>query len=346
MTDTNLAQEATGGDEALSVDDGADAISDLLKDPIADLSEEDQGQEGAAKEDEPAEGEEPEEGEEAEDADAEVDEQVEDESEDGSGESSGGRFVSKDAKFTLDDGTVISVGELARNNLYQRDYTRKTQELSEERKTLEQTRSQTEQHAQALKQERDFLLQVAQQFMPKPPDETLLDQNSPNYDPLRYLALKNDHEKRIGALTQLQYAAQAEQTRVTQEQQKQQQDLRATEAKKLLEAMPELKKPDVYRKFWSEAVETMSEYGFSQEELDQAIDHRNYKVFRDLVAYRRARSKVQSVKKDVQSKPVLTGKKRMDPKDKTSREKQARSEQLRKTGDFDAGVRALMDLDL
>jgi hypothetical protein len=42
----------------------------------------------------------------------------------------------------------------------------------------------------------------------------------------------------------------------------------------------------------------------------------------------------------------LTGKKRMDPKAKTSREQQVRREQLRRTGDFDAGVNALMDLDL
>jgi hypothetical protein len=48
----------------------------------------------------------------------------------------------------------------------------------------------------------------------------------------------------------------------------------------------------------------------------------------------------------VQSKPVLTGKKRMDPKEKGSRELQARKEQLRQTGSFDDGVNALMDLDL
>ena len=48
----------------------------------------------------------------------------------------------------------------------------------------------------------------------------------------------------------------------------------------------------------------------------------------------------------MQSKPVLTSKRRMDPKEKSSRESQARNDQLRKTGSFDAGVSALMDLDL
>jgi uncharacterized protein YigE (DUF2233 family) len=69
-------------------------------------------------------------------------------------------------------------------------------------------------------------------------------------------------------------------------------------------------------------------------------------VYRDLAAYRRARKNLPAVKQAVQSKPVLTGKKRMDPKAKSSRESQARGEHLRKTGDFDAGVSALMDLDL
>jgi hypothetical protein len=182
--------------------------------------------------------------------------------------------------------------------------------------------------------------------LPQPPDETLLDQNSTSYDPLRYMALKADYDKKVGALTQLQQASQAEQAKLTQEQQRTQKELRDREAKLLLDAMPELKKPEVYGKFWNEAVDTMSEYGFSAEELDGAIDHRLYRVYRDLAAYRRARKNLPAIKKDVQSKPVLTGKKRMDPKAKSSREAQVRREQLSKTGSFDAGVSSLMDLDL
>jgi hypothetical protein len=90
----------------------------------------------------------------------------------------------------------------------------------------------------------------------------------------------------------------------------------------------------------------MGEYGFSAEEMNSSVDHRLYRIFRDLAAYRRARKNLPAVKQAVQSKPVLTGKKRMDPKARDSREQQARGEQLRKTGDFDAGVRSLMDLDL
>jgi hypothetical protein len=197
-----------------------------------------------------------------------------------------------------------------------------------------------------LQEQRDFILQISQQFLPPAPDETLLDARSPNYDPLRYLAEKADYDKKVGVLSKLQQAAQGDQARATQEQQRQRQELVDKEAKLLLEAMPELEKPAVYSKFWSESVDTMAEYGFSAEELSNAIDHRLYRVYRDLAAYRRARKNIPAVKQSVQSKPVLTGKRRMDPKDKTSREQTARAEQLRKTGDFDVGVRSLMDLDL
>jgi hypothetical protein len=339
MSDTNPAP-AAGNDEPLSFDDGVDALADVLTDPETDLQEEDQAQEDNTDEAE-AEGEEPE----AEGAEGASEEEATEESEDGPGYESG-KFAADTANVRLKDGTVISVQELKRGFLAQASFTRGTQEVAKERETLASQKAEVEQYARTLQAQRDFILQASQQFLPQPPDESLLDQTSTSYDPLRYMAAKHDYDKKVGALTQLQQAAQADQARLTQEQQRAQKELRDREAKMLLDAMPELKKPEVYGKFWNEAVDTMSEYGFSAEELDGAIDHRLYKVYRDLAAYRRARKNLPAIKKDVQSKPVLTGKKRMDPKAKSSREAQVRKGQLSKTGSFEAGVSSLMDLDL
>lgn len=336
MSGTNPAQ-AAGGDEALSVDDGADAISDLIQDPATDLPEKDQGEQD---EEGKADGDEPE-------AEQETsDEEAKQEDNDESKDYESGKFASDTANVRLKDGTVISVQDLKRGYLAQQSFTRGSQENARERETLASQKTEVEQFARALQAQRDFLLQVSQLFAPQPPDESLLNQNSPNYDPIRYMAQKADYDKKANALTQLQYASQADQARAAQDQQRQRQELRDKEAQRLLDAMPELKKPAVYQKFWDEAVETMSEYGFSPEELNDAIDHRLYPVYRDLAAYRRARKSLPTVKQAVQSKPVLTGQKRMDPKAKISREQQARQEQLRKTGTFEAGVSALMDLDL
>jgi hypothetical protein len=338
MSDTNPAP-AAGNDEPLSFDDGVNALTDVLADPETDLQEEDQGQKDEAEEADP----------EAEEATEEATEEASDEEaaeeNDGPGYEQG-KFAADTANVRLKDGTVISVQDLKRGYLAQASFTRGTQELAEERKALATQKTEVEQHARTLQEQRDLILQVAQKFIPQPPDPSMMDDKSPNFDPVGYWRLKDDYERKVGELTQLQQASQATQARATEEQKRQQKELREREAKLLLDAMPELKKPEVYGKFWAEAVDTMGEYGFSAEELDGAIDHRLYRVYRDLAAYRRARKSLPTVKQAVQSKPVLTGKKRMDPKAKSSREQQARAQQLRQTGDFDAGVNALMDLDL
>jgi hypothetical protein len=340
MSDTNLPQ-GTGSDDALTFDGGADAISDLLTGPETDPSEEDQDQEAEATEETETEGEEPE----VEATDEATEEEEPKQEEDGPGYESG-KFAADTANVRLKDGTVISVQDLKRGYLSQASFTRSTQENARERETLTSQKAEVEQTARSLQQQRDFLLQVSQQYLPTPPDESLLNQNSASYDPIRYMSEKADYDRRVGTLTQLQQLSQAEQARMAQEQQRQQKDVQKREAELLLNAMPELKKPEAYRKFWSEAVETMAEYGFSAEEMDATVDHRVYRLYRDLAAYRRARKNIPAVKQAVQSKPVLTGKKRMDQKAKSSREQQGRSETLRKSGSFDAGVHALMDLDL
>lgn len=341
MSDTNPAP-AAGNDAPLSFDDGVNSLTDLLPDPETDLQEEDQGQQEAEELDlddsvEQAE-KDKEEGEATEEEGAE-------EAKDGPGYEQG-KFAADTANVRLKDGTVISVQDLKRGYLSQASFTRGTQENAKEREALASKQAEVEQYARTLQEQRDFILQISQQYLPPQPDDSLLDQSSPNYDPLRYMAQRAEYEKKVGSLTKLQQASKAEQERLTQEQQRQQKEKRDAEAKRLVEIMPELKKPEVYNKFWTEAVETMSEYGYSTEEMAESLDHRLYPIFRDLAAYRRARKNLPAVKQAVQSKPVLTGKRRMDPKDKSSREQTARKEQLRKTGDFEAGVSALADLDL
>lgn len=342
MSDTNPAP-AAGNDEALSFNDGADAIAGLLADPETDLQTEDQGEDQEAEtEAETEEGAEPETEEATEEAaDAETDE------EDGpEEEASGGKFVADAANVRLKDGSVISVQDLKRGYLAQQAFTRGTQENAKERETLAATKAEVEQYARSLQEQRDLILQVAQQHLPQPPDPSLLDRNSTSFDPVTYAALKAEYDHQMGVFEKLHHATKSDKDRAAKEQEAQKEQVRKAEAQKLLELMPDLAKPEVQKKFWADTVETMSEYGFSPEELNESNDHRVYQIFRDLTAYRKARSRIPAVKEAIQSKPVLTGKRRMDPKEKTSRERSARTEVLRKTGSFDAGVRALEDFDL
>ena len=339
MTDSDLPNTGTATDTPLSFDEGVDQLADVLKDPETDLVEEDQAQDDATEEAETEEGEP-----EAEEATEEAaDEKAEEE--DGP-EVAGGKFAADTANVRLKDGTVISVQDLKRGFLSQQSFTRGTQENAKEREALAAKNAEIEQHARSLQEQRDFILQVAQQYVPQPPDRTLLDRNSPNFDPITYAALKAEYDDRMDALNKLHHGTKADQERAAKEQERLNSEKRAAEAQRLIEAMPDLAKPEVQKKFWAESIETMAEYGFSQEEMNETIDHRVYRIFRDLTAYRKARNRIPAVKENIQSKPVLQGKRRMDPKEKTSRDRQARTEQLRKTGSFEAGIGALMDLDL
>src|SRR5690348_3776073 len=134
MSDTNLPS-GTGGDEALTFDAGADAIADVLKDPITDLSEEDQGEHGqteeAKAEDDKPEGEQSE----TEATEEKPEEETTEEEKDGPQDYESGKFASDTANVRLKDGTVISVQDLKRGYLAQQSFTRGSQENARERET-------------------------------------------------------------------------------------------------------------------------------------------------------------------------------------------------------------------
>jgi hypothetical protein len=334
MPASDLPVEGTAEDSALSFNDGVDAIDNLLDDsgdpkPAKKVEAKDQAEQ-------------PEESEQDEPADeADAAEDVDDP--DGSEPLKGGRFAPDSAKVTLDDGSVITIAELKRNNLFQRDYTRKTTELKTEREAYVQQKSQLEQHAQSLAQQRDFILSAAQKFIPQPPSRELL-----NSDPLAFMQAKADYEERMQVFNQLAYQQQATTRQMTEQQAEAANQLRQEESQRLLDAIPEFKDRNVYQNFWNDAVDTMaSKYGFSKTEIEETLDHRFYVAMRDLVKYHKALNKAPQVREQVEKKPqIMPGSRRMDPKAKTSREAQQRAEQLRKSGSFDAGVASLMDLNL
>jgi hypothetical protein len=336
MPESNLPSGTADGG-ALSFDDGVSAIENL------DIGSDKPNPENQVEATNEAEAEEtPEEGVETEEA--ETDEQDGAEEEDGPDEvGKGGKFVSNDAKVTLNDGTVTTVEALKRGFMSQQSFTRSTQEVAAEKKALAEHKAQFGQVAQSLVKQRDFILQAAQKFLPTPPDREMMQS-----DPFGYMQAKADYDERMQVINQLQYQQHSETGRMTEEQKREADERKATEAAKLMEAVPEFRDRKVYDQFWNDAAVTMAEhYGFTAEELAETTDHRMYLAMRDLVKYRKALKQAPKVAQDIKAKPkLMQGGRRMDPKAKTSREAQQRSENLRKTGDFDAGVRALMDLDL
>lgn len=355
MADNNLPGSAPGPDVApgpASYDDQVAGLADLLDDHLDDdpVSDAPAHEEAA---DAPTAAAEPEQTDEDDplglNADAEDVGEADADETDGSDEPEikGGRFAPDTAKVTLEDGTVITVADLKRNNLFQRDYTKKTTELKAEREAFETERTSFSQQAQSLEQFREYAAWYAEQHLPKQPEPF---KGDPTSDPMGYMQWQHRQNE---WLTHVQ-AYQAFQQQKTQQESARQTET-AEQAKQrlmrerdaLLKAIPVLKDPSRGRQVWDNIVSGASEhYGITAEEVGAVADHRMLVALRDALAYRALKAKAPQTKADVAQKPAMKPGKRNAPQAAVTRERQDRTERLRKTGRMDAAVASLMDLDL
>ena len=181
--------------------------------------------------------------------------------------------VQRDEKFVVKvDGKEIEVPkeELIRGYQREADYTRKTQKLAEERKLVEsefqQVRVEREQYSQVLGQ----LQQKLQEFEPQEPDWNRLEVE----DPTEYARQWTSHQRR----QQQRYAVQAEQERVNQmrqaENQKHIQNVLAQETAILKEKIPEWSSPEKAKAEGKALLEYGQNLGFTEQELNSISDSR------------------------------------------------------------------------
>ena len=255
----------------------------------------------------------------------------------------GGRFAPDTAKVTLEDGTVITVADLKRNNLFQRDYTKKTQELSEARKAFEQQQSSVSEQAQALNALAEQINAIGQRYLPQPPAPP-----KPN-DPVAYINYLRDKEKYDAAVAEWQGFEQQRQYLTQIEGQKQEQHRQEAvqqEMRALVERDPFFAEPQRVRAFFEEAVDLGSKYwGLNREQVMGLNSGAALQVLREAMLYRKAVERSKDTQQKVQSKPQMgKGGRRADPTARSNSERRARSEQLRKTGSIESAVAVLSNL--
>jgi hypothetical protein len=346
MADNNLSASAEPDvTTPQTYNEQVEDLSNLLEDPATDPHEEPEDSEAAEAEPEAVEDDDPlgleVEAEDVGEADAE--------DPDGSDEPEikGGRFAPDSAKVTLDDGTVITVADLKRNNLFQRDYTKKTTELKARETEVETLKSEVSQQAQSLDQFREYAAWYAEQHLPKQPEPF---KGNRLTDPMGYLAWSEENDKwqaHAQAWQQFQQQKTVVEQQKAGETQKQAETRLARERDALLKAIPVLKDPVKGKQTWEAIVSGASEhYGISAEEVNTVGDHRMLVALRDALAYRRIKAQAPKVQAQVAAKPAMKPGKRTAPQAAVSKERQARSERLRNSGSFHDGVAALQDFDL
>ena len=338
MSDDNLPAPAAGPvDDAPTYDELVGDISNLI-DPETDLEAGEEVNE-ADTDDTALEAVEP---------DAEVVEQDDTADEDGSEEPEikGGRFAPDTAKVTLEDGTVITVAELKRNNLFQRDYTKKTTELAAEREQITARKSEVDQQAQSLSRDFQFANWFAEHYLPKQPAPP----SDPN-DPIAEI----QYGRELRAWQELQGVRNYFNTKLGELEQSKQAETSAEKTARLrAEAQALVSKDKTFADeqkrtaFLNDATTKGAEYwGLTREDIAGIESHKQWLVLRDALKYRALQAKASGVAQQVKAKPVVTaGGKRVAPGTRTNSEKQARTERLRRDGSLENGVAALMDFDL
>jgi hypothetical protein len=243
--------------------------------------------------------------------------------------------LSDDTKVTLKDGAELSVRELKRGYISRKTFTAKTQALAEERARFEELRAQVQHHAGLVAELRQTLDVVAAVLLPQQPDPSLVD-----VDPQLWKDQQAEYEFKMGLIAHAQQTARNEFAAAQAARDAEGRDLvhrqlmaRQQQQDKLLELMPELANPKEARRFQDDAIDTMAEYGCSEEELNVMLnDWRNFRIVRDLTRYQKALKSVPAVKEKVAGAPMLTGNLRMDRAARSDRVSRTKFEQFANTG--------------
>jgi hypothetical protein len=198
------------------------------------------------------------------------------------------------------DGKEVSVtlDELQKGYSRTQDYTRKTQQIAEVRKQVEQetqaVRAERQQYAQ--------LLGALQAQLQATEPQVDLDRLY-HEDPIEWVRQKEVMRER----QEKAYAIQAEQQRLSQlsqyEQQRAMEETLSSQKDALLAALPTWKDPKTARAEKALVVESAKAAGFSEEDLKSVYDHRLVLLLRKAGLYDQMVSKRQGIKPVVNNGP-------------------------------------------
>jgi vacuolar-type H+-ATPase subunit I/STV1 len=259
----------------------------------------------------------------------------------------GGRFAPDSAKVTLDDGTVTTIAELKRGTLFQRDYTQKTQALSAEKKAFEAERESVSQYVQQLNQARDYIAWYAEQHIPKDPGPyTGLQDDFVGYQ--NWQKQRDAYGQHLQAYQLAQQLKQTEEQRKAGETQQQAQARMQEEADALRKAYPILNDATKGPLFLQATARDASKYfDLTADELRQTVqDRRLFKILRSAIERERLKEQAPKLQAEIAKRPAMRGGQRSPVTATVNRDRQSRTERLRKTGSLEDGIAALMDFDL
>jgi len=221
------------------------------------------------------------------------------------------------------DGEEITVEELKAANLRQRDYTRKTQELAEQRKALEAQYSEIERERAQYAQMLPALQQRLEQKEQEPDWDTLYD-TDPTMAAKAERQWRKQQEEREAQIA----AVQAEQQRVyalQQQKMQQMQEQYVTQQREILpEVIPEWRDSKVAAQEATQIRDFLLGEGFTEQDIGGLTNATLVKLARKAMLYDRGETRVTAAKakpKKARAKTLRSGSKASQPRPKSDAQK-------------------------
>lgn len=212
------------------------------------------------------------------------------------------------------------------------DYTKKTQEVAEQRKTLEAETTA----ARTVRQETIQALTELQRLLSQPEPEPNWAQLAQEYDPKDVLSMRFAHEARQKERADAARALAADRQKLVSQ--------AAAEIPKLI---PEWADKTVYAAERPKVIEFAQSVGYSPQEIQQATDPRAFNVLRKAMLYDQHVASMKSQKsivekKVVQAPKLIKGNPPQSKSDLASKQRSAAYARFAKAPSIDAAVELLM----
>lgn len=235
----------------------------------------------------------------------------------------------------------VTLEELQKGYSRSQVFTKRSQELAEQRRAVEQEAAEAKQARDSYAQQLEVLKQQIQQTTPKEPDWVALAKEVSAED---YNAYRAQWEQQKQYLAQVE----AEQQRVAQEQnadrQKQLQEHLQAQRQEMLNRIPQWQDEEVRETERLEVIKyAQSQVGFTQEEIENASDARAIELLYKAWKWDNLQRKKPTAKKRTRKAPKMA--KAGQPKTKNqvaSRSRQQAINRLNKERSVDAAVSYLM----
>lgn len=174
-----------------------------------------------------------------------------------------------DQVIKLDDGEEVTLGDLKRNNMFQRDYTQKTERLAADRREVEGIRQNYQAAVNQLQAQNNALLQFVQGLVPPEPDIALAQTNAKDYQ--YQTALR---QRAINEIQQIMQVKHQTNDLARQTYEANLAKVKETEEFKLLNSIPRLRDPQKRSEYMRVVKQTGRDFGFDDKEMENIYDHR------------------------------------------------------------------------